>query len=49
MRERIEHTEHRRPSFTKGTTAPRTEPTPDDRSIAERPAASAGYAGSSRS
>ena len=53
MRERIEHTEHRRPAFSKSATSPRTDPTPDDRPAAERPAASSGaerrYAGTSRS
>jgi hypothetical protein len=49
MRERIEHTEHRRPSFTRGAVAPLADATPTDRPVAERPAESPGFAGTSRS
>jgi hypothetical protein len=49
MRERIEHTEHRRPSFSTSTTAPRTDSTLEDRPVAERPTAAPGSAGTSRS
>jgi len=52
MRERIEHTEHRRPAFSPGTPASRADETPDDRPVADRPAVAAGgdgrYARTSR-
>jgi hypothetical protein len=54
MRERIEHTEHRRTStLSTSATSPRADSTPDDGPVAEGPDESAGaerrLAGTSRS